>query len=147
MNEWWPSIHWPAASDQNSSLDNAVERATVATSPIPTTMPTISMARGGIRLCVDASGGSARAGAAPVVGTSKVSTTRALACTAPPPTGPPPASLRAPYNAPPDGGVAGRLRSCRFVQPIGDQLGPPVRDAARPVRDSDGLPSRSRRVA
>src|SRR5271170_4434898 len=104
MKEWWASIHWPAASDQNSSLDNAVERARDATSPMPMTMPAISIARRGIRRGVGPDGGSPWAGAAPVVGTSKVSTTRALACTAPPSTGPPPASLGVPYIAPCDDG-------------------------------------------
>src|SRR5271168_958757 len=118
MKEWWASIHWPAASDQNSSLDRSCARATVATSAIPMTMPAISMARCGTRRRgVGGSGGPPRAEAAPVVGTSKVSTTWALACTAPPRTGPPPASLRARYNAHPQGGVAGRLRSRRFAQP------------------------------
>ena len=71
-----------------------VDRATVATSPIPRTIPTISIARCGIRRRGGAHpAGSARAGAAPVVGTSKVSTTRALACTAPP-------SCRSPTGVP-----------------------------------------------
>ncbi len=85
MKAWWASIHWPAASDQNSSLERSWARATVATRAMPRTIPTISIARCGTRR--RGAGGSAvppRAGAAPAVGTSKVSTTRALACTAPP---------------------------------------------------------------
>ena len=91
---WCDSIHWPAASDQNSSFDSECPSATAVMKAMPRASPISSMAGAGTRRrAVSGPGGAVVAVAAPAVDTRSVSTACALARTAPP-------SYRFPHPAP-----------------------------------------------
>ena len=95
---WCDSIHWPAASDQNSSFDSECPSATAVMKAMPRASPISSMARAGTRRwAASGAGGAVVAVAAPAVETWSVSTACALARTAPPRTGSP---TRLPYGHP-----------------------------------------------